>query len=163
MLLLVMLLLLILFAPLVLTHFTGAIWSPTPIRIAKRMLELSGLKPGEKLYDLGCGDGRIAIMSAKLGARAVGVEINPFLYLLAKLAGRGVPNLELRWGNLYKVNLSDADVVAIYLSLSGNRKLIDSLKKVRPGARIVSYRWPLPLPLERKENQIYLYVLGGRS
>jgi len=131
MLLFVALLLLVLFMPLVLTHFTGAIWSPTSLRIAKRMLELSGLKPGEKLYDLGSGGGRIAIMSAKLGARAVGVEINPSLHLLAKLAGRGIPNLELRWGNLYKVDLSDADVVAIYLSPSENRKLIPNLKKTQ--------------------------------
>lgn len=154
-----MLTLLVLFLSLVLTHFTGAIWSPTPIRIVRKMLELSELKPGEKLYDLGCGDGRIAIMSAKLGAKAVGVEINPFLYLIAKMAGRGIPNLELRWGDLYQTDLSDADVITLYLSPSGNRRLMANLKKLKPGARIVSYRWPLPLNPKRVEGEIYLYTL----
>jgi len=144
---------------LLLTYFAGAIWSPTPIKIVKRMLKLADLKPGEKLYDLGCGDGRIAIMAAKLGAKAVGIEINPLLYLLAKLASIRVPNLELRWGNLYNVDLSDADVVALYLSPSGNLKLMKNLKKLKPGARIVSYRWPLPLRPAKQEEGVYLYVV----
>jgi SAM-dependent methyltransferase len=159
MLLSLVILVLVVFMSLLFTHFTGAIWSPTPIKTVKKMLELASLKRGEKLYDLGCGDGRIAIMAAKMGAKAVGVEINPFLYLIARLAGRGIPNLELRWGNLYRTDLSDADVVTLYLSPSGNRRLVKILKRLKKGARIVSYRWPLPLNSKQMEEGIYLYVV----
>src|SRR5262245_39969865 len=51
---------------------------PTPQAVVDRMLEAAHVKPGEMVYDLGSGDGRIVITAAqKFGARAVGVEIDP--------------------------------------------------------------------------------------
>src|SRR5215471_1193737 len=50
------------------------------VKIVDRMLEMAHIKPGEKLYDLGCGDGRIVIAAAeKYKAKAAGVEISPKL------------------------------------------------------------------------------------
>ena len=58
----------------------------TPVRVMDRMLELANIKPGETVYDLGCGDGRIVIAAAlRYKAKAVGVEISP------KLASEATP------------------------------------------------------------------------
>src|SRR5260370_16591102 len=92
----------------------------SPVRIVERMLELANLKPGETLYDLGCGDGRILIAAAeKYKVKAVGVEISP------KLAAEAQANIEksglshqarLINADLLDTHLSGADVVTIYLA-----------------------------------------------
>ena len=64
----------------------GAPFIPTPSRVLSRMMELADIKPGEKVYDLGCGDGRLVIEANKRHqARAVGIEISPLAYMLARL------------------------------------------------------------------------------
>ncbi|MEM2282469.1 MAG: methyltransferase domain-containing protein [Candidatus Hadarchaeales archaeon] len=164
MLLPILIFLLFLTLPLLLTHLSGAIWSPTPPSVARRMLELARVKPGEIVYDLGCGDGRMAILAAKeFGARAIGIEINPILLLLARIKGRGIPNLELRWGNVFKADLSDADVVVTYFSPQGNRRLTQKLLQLERDVRVVSYRWKLGLRLEKKEGMIFLYKTAPPS
>ena len=60
--------------------FSGAPFVPTKMEKVKKMIEVSGLKEGEKMIDLGSGDGRIVCEAAKTGAKCVGVEISPFLY-----------------------------------------------------------------------------------
>ncbi len=89
--------------------------SPQPIVI--KMLEIAGLKSGQTLYDLGCGDGRIVATAAKeFGAKAVGVELSP---ALAKKARQAVESLGLQEqvkiieGDMMEVDLSGADVVAL--------------------------------------------------
>jgi cyclopropane fatty-acyl-phospholipid synthase-like methyltransferase len=171
---LVTLLLLIVFAvllSLVVTFFTGATWSPTPMRTVRRMLRMAGVRTGEKVYDLGSGDGRIALIAAReFGAASVGVEVNPLLALIAKLrvswAGSR-DKVKIVWGNMYDLSFRDADVVAVYLSPQGNRKLKGKLEReLKDGARIVSHRWefkgwePVEVDPERK---IYLYRWRGRS
>src|ERR1039457_4831703 len=52
-------------------------YHPTPETVVDSMLRLGRLKPGEKMYDLGSGDGRIVIAAArKFRADAVGVELD---------------------------------------------------------------------------------------
>lgn len=56
----------------------GAPWFPTPYKTVHMMLEMAGVRPGEVVYDLGSGDGRVIIEAARsFGARAVGIEIDP--------------------------------------------------------------------------------------
>ena len=60
-------------------HYTNSLapYVVSPQEIVDRMLELADLKPGEKLYDLGSGDGRILITAVlRFKAKAVGVEIS---------------------------------------------------------------------------------------
>ncbi len=158
----------ILLFSLVASFFAGAIWSPTPMKTVRKMMEIAEVKPGEKVYDLGSGDGRIAIAAArKFRATSVGIEINPFLALLGKLkiaAGRIGSSVKFIWGDLYKHSLRDADVVAVYLSPQGNKKLKKKLtQELKRGARIVSHRWRFkgwaPTKVDEKYN-IYLYVMG---
>ncbi len=156
---------LLLLLSLVTPFFTGAIWSPTPMKTVRRMLQMAWVRPGEKVYDLGSGDGRIAIAAAReFGATSVGIEINPFLASLAKLkvaaAGLGGA-VKIVWGNLYNYSFRDADVVAVYLSSRGNERLKKKLEReLKDGARVVSHRWHFegwePVKAD-EERKVYLY------
>ena len=122
---------------------------PTPELVVVKMLEAAELKPGETLYDLGCGDGRILFVAAqKFGANAVGVELSA---KLVKNATKRALQLGLQQqvkvieGNLLEVNLKGADVVTLYLMRLSNERLKPNLRKqLKPGARVVSHDYPIP-------------------
>lgn len=140
--------------------------SPQPIVV--RMLEVSGLKPGETLFDLGCGDGRIVATAAKeFGAKAVGVELSP---TLAKRAREAVESLGLQQqvkiieGDMMGVDLSGADVVALYLLTEANEQLRPKLEKeLKPGARVVSLEFRIkgwkPARVEKMEAHRHPYTI----
>jgi cyclopropane fatty-acyl-phospholipid synthase-like methyltransferase len=135
------------------------------------MLMTSGLKPGETIYDLGSGDGRIVITAAlKYGARAVGVEISERLVRAANenIKRAGVEaRVQIIQGHLLDVDLSEADVVTLYLLTSSNDQLRPNLEKyLKPGARVVSHDFQIrgwkPVKVERalahnREHTIYVY------
>ena len=121
----------------------------SPARVVDRMLELASIKPGETLFDLGSGDGRILIAAVeKYKAKAVGVEISPKLAAAAAaridregLEGRA----RVIQGDLLDADLTGADVVTIYLATSLNEKLRPRLEKyLKPGARVVSHDYAVP-------------------
>jgi len=121
---------------------------PTPEPVVERMLEAAELKPGETLYDLGCGDGRILFVAAqKFSARAVGVELSAKLVKQAteRAAALGLQNqIQVVEGNLLDVNVRAADVVTLYLQRLTNEKLKPILKKqLKPGARVVSHDYEI--------------------
>src|SRR5579862_7787846 len=121
----------------------------SPARVVDRMLELANIKPGETVYDLGCGDGRILIAAAgKYKAKAVGVEISPKLAESAtqRIARAGLDSqAKVIQGDLLDVDLTGADVVTIYLATSLNEKLRPRLEKyLKPGARVVSHDYAVP-------------------
>ncbi len=133
------------------------------------MLEMAEVKPDEVVYDLGCGDGRIIICAAReFGARAVGVELNPWLYFLAlvKVWVKGLSRrVKVIFGNLHQVDLKEADVVTIFLYSHVNDLLQEKFQReLKPGARIVSYVWVLknwkPVAVD-SEHDLYLYVKNG--
>jgi ubiquinone/menaquinone biosynthesis C-methylase UbiE len=116
---------------------------PSPQVVVEGMLEAAHVKPGEMVYDLGSGDGRIIITAAqKFQARAVGVELRGDLYraTLARIRRLGLEDrVKLIHGNLLNVDLSPADVVTLYLLTSSNERLRPNLEKyLKPGARVVS-------------------------
>jgi predicted RNA methylase len=108
------------------------------------MLTLAGLKPGEVMFDLGAGDGRTVIMAAKtFGARAVGIEMREDL---AKRAMSVIHdnNLSDRVtivnGDIFKVDLSAADVVFLYLTTSANERVKPKMEaELKVGVRVVSH------------------------
>lgn len=116
---------------------------PSPQVVVDKMLEAARVKPGELLYDLGSGDGRIVITAAqKFSARAVGVELSPELCRAAtsRVKSLGLEErVHIIHGNLLKVDLSPADVVTLYLLTTSNDRLRPNLEKyLKPGARVVS-------------------------
>jgi len=108
------------------------------------MLTLAELKPGEVVYDLGSGDGRVVIMAAQeFSATAVGVELRADLVKQAQnrvfelgLQGR----VKILQSDLFNVNVSPADVVFLYLTTSANEKVKPKLEsELRRGTRVVSH------------------------
>jgi predicted RNA methylase len=123
-------------------------FEPTPEIVAQEMLALAGATATDVVYDLGSGDGRIAIVAAQtFGARGVGIELDPRLVAISRqvaddvqLAGR-VTFVE---GDLFSADVSRATIVTIFLSAGVNAKLEPKLRKeLRPGTRIVSRKYPL--------------------
>lgn len=113
-------------------------------RIVRRMLEVANVSEDDVVYDLGSGDGRIPLTAAtEYGARGVGIEIDPDLVARsrAKAKAAGVTDrVEFRQQDLFKTNLEDATVVALYLWPEINVKLRPKLlRQLDPGDRIVSH------------------------
>lgn len=119
-----------------------------PIPAIDQMLDLAKLKPGETLYDLGCGDGRILVEAAvRYHAKAVGVEIS------RRVAKEAVENVKSRHlqdkvqvihGDAMQVDLSPANVVTLYLSTTGNERLRPNLERyLRPNTRVICYDFPI--------------------
>jgi ubiquinone/menaquinone biosynthesis C-methylase UbiE len=147
---------------------------PTPQTIVERMLEAGHIKPGETVYDLGSGDGRIVITAAqKYGAKGVGVELRPDLCDQARqrIKELGLEDrVSIIQGSALRVNLSGADVVTMYFLTSSNERLRPNLEKwLKPGARVVSNQFPIKgwKPVETvhaktgsMEHLIYVYELG---
>lgn len=143
----------------------------SPIHVVDRMLELAKVRPGETLYDLGCGDGVILLEAAqKFQARAVGVEISPKLVAKAeaRIEKAGLSEqARVIQGDLLNVDLTGADVVTIYLGTEINAQLRPRLEKfLKPGARVVSHDYavrgwkPTRVETEGKQGHlIYLYEM----
>ena len=113
------------------------------------MLEYSDLKPGETLYDLGCGDGRVVIMAAEeFGAISVGVDLNKRLVTEARKKTRVLgldERVKIVHGNIFDVDLSQADVVTMYLTTGANEKVRPKLEhELKAGARIVTHDFSIP-------------------
>jgi len=143
-----------------------------PEHAVDKMLDMANLKPGETLYDLGCGDGRILVAAAeRYKIKAVGVEISR---REAEKAAENVRKHKLQsqvtivHGNFMHTDLSSANVVTLYLATAANDTLRPNLEHyLRPNTRVVSYDYPIPgwKPMETSASQghhndthvIYLY------
>ncbi|WP_426749560.1 SAM-dependent methyltransferase [Myxococcus sp. Y35] len=147
---------------------------PTPEEAVDGMLALAGVKPGDTVYDLGSGDGRIVISAVqKHGAkRGVGVDINPERITEANqnASQAGVKNkVEFRQGDLFDANISDASVVTLYLLPSVNERLKPKLlKELKPGTRIVSHSfdmgdWEPTKTVQSGGRTLYLWVVPERG
>src|SRR5690242_4720361 len=121
-------------------------FAATPQPVVEAMLKLAGVKAGDVVYDLGCGDGRIVITAVKqFGAkRGVGIDLDPVRVKEsienAKKAGVS-DRVEFKQGDVLKLeSVADANVVTLYLLPSVNQKLAPMLRKtLKPGSRIVSH------------------------
>jgi len=117
---------------------------PSPAPVVEYMLKLSGLKPGEVLFDMGAGDGRTVIMAAKaFGARGVGVELREDLAkkAMSSIHESGLDDrVTIVNDDMFNVNLTAADVVYLYLTTSANEKIKPKLERdLKKGARVVSH------------------------
>jgi ubiquinone/menaquinone biosynthesis C-methylase UbiE len=117
---------------------------PTPETIVVKMLELGGLKPGEKMFDLGSGDGRIVIAAAqKFQAEATGVELNKDLYKqsMERIRKLGLEKTaHIINGDIFKQDYSSADLITVYLLPNSNDKVQPLLEKqLKKGTRVVAH------------------------
>jgi len=123
------------------------IFVPTPPEVVEKMLELAGVTKDDLVYDLGCGDGRIVVTAArKYGCRAVGFDVDPERIEESKenVARNKVGHLvKIEHQDIFKLDLSRADVITLYLLPSLNVRLIPQLEKLKPGSRIVSHAFDM--------------------
>jgi predicted RNA methylase len=146
---------------------------PTPESIVEKMLDFVGLKAGEKMYDLGSGDGRIVIMAAqRYHANAVGVELDYDLVQQSQMKIRelGLKNASIINGDILKQDYSSADVITDYLLPESNLKVRPILEmQLKKGTRIVAHDFPIggwtPVKTqaiaddgEGRSHMLFLYV-----
>ncbi|MBI4281219.1 class I SAM-dependent methyltransferase [Candidatus Uhrbacteria bacterium] len=144
----------------------GAPWVPTWGVDVERFLKLANIQPGQKMYDLGCGDGRIVSAAARVGARAQGFEVSLLPYLLARARNLLSPKknrFALRYKDFWYADLHDADVVYVFLMQKIYPRLKEKLEKeLRPGAKVITYVWPIPgwtpTTTDTKANQPPLFL-----
>lgn len=130
------------YKPIQAQHGKDVMWMPTSDPLVLAMLDMANVKASDKVYDLGAGDGRIAIEAARVyGATAVGIEYNPQLAEFARLNVKqaGLQNkVTIITGDIFQEDFSSATVVTLYLLESLNMKLKPTLLKMKPGTRVVS-------------------------
>jgi SAM-dependent methyltransferase len=127
---------------------------PTPEKVVDAMLRLAQVKDGDVVYDLGCGDGRIAIAAVRdfKAKKGVGIDIDPDRIKdcqanLKKLPADQQKKLEFKQGDILKLkpeDFKDVDVVTLYLLPDINLRLKPTLQKgLKPGARVVSHAFDM--------------------
>ncbi|MGH8704065.1 MAG: SAM-dependent methyltransferase [Burkholderiales bacterium] len=155
------------------TRAPDVMFVPTPQELVEDMLRLADVKKGDVLYDLGSGDGRIAITAArKYGVRAIGIDIDPERIKEAVDNARkaGVTKLvEFRLEDLFDSNFREATVVTLYLLPDLNLKLRPRLlAELKPGTRIVSHAfdmgdWKPEKKLEANGRIVYFWTIPEPS
>lgn len=142
---------------------------PTPDQVVQGMLKLADVKPGETVIDLGCGDGRIVVTAAKMGAKGIGYDLNPERLREANENARVAKvtdKVQFIEKNLFDADIKSANVVTLYLLPSVNEKLKPRLlKELKPGTRIVSHSFSMGdwKPVKEQEvdgRRIYLWIVG---
>lgn len=154
--------------------FSLAPWVPAPRESLRKILDVASIKPGDRFYELGSGDGRVVICAAKeFGAKATGIELSLPLYIHSAfkcLLSRSQANIV--FGNLFKHNLSDADVIYVYgLPHALKDRLRGKLEnECKPGTRVISFMFeiegwipakvqPLPGQALSRDMIVRLYVI----
>jgi hypothetical protein len=141
---------------------------PSPQNVVEEMLTVAHAGPGDILYDLGCGDGRILMTAIeKFNVdRAVGFELNPKLFesTRTKIIDKGLNDkIKIYNENFFKADLTNATIVTLYLTTSGNSKLRPKfIKELKNGTRIVSHDFPMMDWVTAKEDHGF-YTLGSHK
>jgi SAM-dependent methyltransferase len=126
-------------------HSPDVVYVGTPDDMVLKMLDLAGVKKSDVLYDLGCGDGRVLVLAAqKYGCRGKGYEIDPerIAAATANINRADVGSLvSILQQDIFTLDLSEADVISLYLLPGLNMKLLPQLGKLKPGSRIVTHEY----------------------
>jgi cyclopropane fatty-acyl-phospholipid synthase-like methyltransferase len=144
-------------------------WVPSPDEVIDTMLRMARVGSRDVVYDLGCGDGRVVIAAARMGARAVGIDIEPVRISEANEAAAKAGMAErVRFveQDFHQADITSATVVALYLYTREMTKLKPKLRaQLKPGSRVVAYQfngmgnWK-PKKMSRKHHYpVYLWVV----
>jgi SAM-dependent methyltransferase len=147
------------------------VWMPTNDGLVARMLKMAQVTSADRVYDLGAGDGKIAIAAARdFGAQAVGVEYDPQLakraqcYVEADKLGERVRIIQ---GDIFETDFSSATVVTLYLLPELNLRLRPTILAMKPGTRVVSHSFLMDdwEPDERsmtEDGSAYLWIVPAK-
>jgi hypothetical protein len=146
------------------------VWVPTPDELVQRMLSMAKVTPQDIVFDLGAGDGKIAIAAGKAGATAVGIEYNPDMAKLAQCFVRadGVGNkVKIIQGDIFKEDFSKATVITMYLLPELNLRLRPTILNMKPGTRVTSHQftmgdWEADETAEVEYRTAYLWIVPAK-
>ncbi|MBA4336237.1 hypothetical protein C0416_00500 [bacterium] len=165
----------LLIIPTIIALVSGAPFVPTPMHIGRKMLEIGKIKQGEKVVDIGCGDGRLVYMAAnEFGAKAIGYELSPVVYAIAKvrqLLWRS--KAKIKFGDFRMHNLSDVDCIVTYMLPDTLKKFIPKFEReLKSGSKIISYAFKIgdwqpihvePSSAEENRSKIFVYEIGKQA
>jgi len=164
-----MLFVLFVFVTYAYTGVSAAPWVPTRSDILDEIINAGDIKKGQKVYDLGCGDGRLVFAAAKKGAYAIGYELSLLIFLLARfkrLFSANKQNSEIIFKSFWTADLRDADAIFIYLMPRINKKLGKKFKEeLKKGAKIISCVFEIEnlVPKEiletKSKTKLYIYEM----
>lgn len=141
-------------------------WWRTSDETARAMCKLADVGKNDIVYDLGSGDGGSLIIAAKeFGSKGVGIEIDPLRFFISKvlIKVKGLSSkIQVSKKNFFEQDLSNASVIFVYLVPKTLERLKPKfLRELKPGTRIVSFKYQINLPFQRfdKNHKIYLYKI----
>ncbi|MBI1908404.1 hypothetical protein HYS28_03235 [Candidatus Uhrbacteria bacterium] len=153
---------------------SAAPWLPTKPRERRNLVAQLPMRGDETVYDLGCGDGTLlfALAAAHPGITAVGYDVAllPLCIGWARklLSPRRYRKVHLRFGDLFRANIADADLVIIFLMSKAYPKLMEKFRReLPPHARIAVEAWPLPgVPASKTiegDGLLPVYIYEGKA
>lgn len=162
-----------LFIVIILLVFLSFVWPPdspwspwwrTSKRTARIACKLAKISNKDIVYELGSGDGEFVLTAVSEfdAKKAVGIEIDYTRYLIANLKKQKakIKNVEFLRSDFKKIKLTSATVVYFYLVPAVIRRIMPKLKKeLKPGTRIISYKYKLPIKELKRKGEIYLYQI----
>ncbi|MBT4857253.1 class I SAM-dependent methyltransferase [Candidatus Uhrbacteria bacterium] len=150
--------------------WSAAPWVPSKTKYRRLFLGRIPINEGDTVYDLGCGTGTVLIdvLEKYPNTKAIGVEISIIPYLVAKFRSLTRPNMQVRYGNLFRTNLADADVVFIYLLEKAYPKLLKKLRgELKPTSLLVLEAWPFkgiePWKIIKEQDTLPINLYRGED
>jgi hypothetical protein len=142
-------------------------WWRTNKKTAEAICKFANISPKDIIYDLGCGDAEVLILAAKkYGAKGIGIEIELSRFLFAKIRvfkNKLNKRIQIKRENFFKSNLVKATIINVYLVPKTLERLKKQkfLKELKPGTKIISYRYEMNLPKikEDKKHHLFLYKI----
>lgn len=138
----------------------GAPYFPSLKPHVQAGLKLLDLKPGQTVFDLGCGDGRFLKAAARSGLNAVGYELNPFMFFYSWLTTRRYGRrVKVIYGNFWNADLSGADGIFIFLLTKYMNRFDELVEKSAPkGVKVASHTFKIPgKKVIKREYGVFLY------
>jgi 16S rRNA A1518/A1519 N6-dimethyltransferase RsmA/KsgA/DIM1 with predicted DNA glycosylase/AP lyase activity len=139
----------------------GAPYLPTLKSQINSALDLAGIKKGQTMLELGCGDGRVVAAAAKRGAKVIAYELNPVMAAIAWLRTRPyAKNVEIIWGDFWQKNWPEADSIFVFLLPRYMEKLDKKIMQSKKGSvKLVSFAFQIPdKQPDELQNGVYLYL-----
>ena len=141
--------------------YKAAPFVPMSKKNVQAMIDMAELKIGDVLMDLGSGDGRILECASPLVNKAIGIEINPILYLWSKLRLKKLKNVKIIREDLWKTDLNEVDVLTLYFIPPKMDQLAEKIKReMKPGSKVMSYAFQFhDWQYKEKNDKMYLYIV----